>query len=155
MTVSLEYLRTKNPLLTMLNDDEMELFASISRAVELTSGAVLFEEDAPADEFYIVASGRIGLEMTAPGKAPIVLQTLGAGQLVGVSWLSAPYRWSWRARALSDTTVFAFDAARVREECAEHRDLGYRVAAAVATEAIKRLHGARLQLLDLYQSVDR
>lgn len=155
MTVSLEDLRTRNALLSMLSDDEMELFASISRTVELASGAVLFEEDAPADEFYIVSSGRIGLEMTAPGKAPIVLQTLGPGQLVGVSWLSPPYRWSWRARALSGTTVIGFDAARVRDECAEHYDLGYRLAAVVAEEAIKRLHGARLQLLDLYQSVDR
>jgi len=153
--MTLEALRSRNPLLAKLNDEELDFFESVSTPAEFAPSAILFEEDAPADSFYIVSSGRVGLEMTTPGKAPIVLQTLGAGQLVGVSWLFAPYRWSWRARALAATTTLAFDAARIREECGVNRDLGFRVAAVLAEEAIKRLHGARLQLLDLYQSVEQ
>jgi CRP-like cAMP-binding protein len=151
--MTLEALQHRNPLLLMLSDTELDVFESFSRRVEFAPDSILFEEDAPADVFYIVSTGRVGLEMTTPGKAPIVLQTLGAGQLVGVSWLFAPYRWGWRARALAPTVALAFDAQPIRDECAANRDLGYRVAAALAEEALKRLHGARLQLLDLYQSV--
>jgi CRP/FNR family cyclic AMP-dependent transcriptional regulator len=150
--MTLESLRRASRLLSMLNGPEFEIFASFAEPVSFAEGKVLFAEDAPADRFYIVDRGRVGLELTTPGKQPIVLQTLGSGELVGISWMFPPYRWSWRARALIASDTYGFDAPAVRAAIAANPELGYRLAAAVAEEAIKRLHGARLQLLDLYRS---
>jgi CRP-like cAMP-binding protein len=153
--MSLQSLRARNALLAVLTDDEALLFEKISAPVAFFPNAVIFEEDAPADHFFIVEQGRVGLEMTAPGRAPFVLQTLGPGELVGVSWLFPPFRWGWRARALAATETLRFDARWVRDRCQADRDLGFRVAAVLAEEAVRRLHGARLQLLDLYQAAGR
>jgi CRP-like cAMP-binding protein len=79
-----------------------------------------------------VVDGRIGLELTSPGKEPIVIQTLGAGDLVGVSWLFPPHRWNWRARAIVDSELVAFDATIIRAELERNRDLALEVLSVVA-----------------------
>ena len=138
-------------LLRDLAPSQVEFLENAAVDKLYAEGDILFDEDAIAEEFYIIVEGRIGLELVSPMRRPIVIQTLGRGDLVGLSWYFPPYRWSWRARALSPTKVIAFDAAVVRERCEADRDLSQRILQMVAREAVKRLQGARTQLLDLYE----
>lgn len=150
--MNLQSLRESSPLLTKLSNTELEFFESVSRQVRLEGGEILFEEGAPADDFYVISEGRVGLEITSPGKAPMIIQTLGTGDLVGLSWFFPPYRWIWRARVMTDTSLVAFDAVEVRRKCQENRDLALEVTGVVASELAARLHRTRVQLLDLYQA---
>ena len=150
--MNLQSLRESSPLLTKLSNTELEFFESVSRQARLKGGEILFEEGAPADDFYVISEGRVGLEITSPGKAPMIIQTLGTGDLVGLSWFFPPYRWIWRARAMTDTSLVAFDAVKVRRKCQENRDLALEVTGVVASELAARLHRTRVQLLDLYQA---
>jgi CRP/FNR family transcriptional regulator, cyclic AMP receptor protein len=149
--MKLDELRKTSALLQALTNTEVGLFESATTELRLPAGDVLFEEDGPADAFYLVVEGRIGLELTTPGKEPIVIQTLGAGDLVGVSWLFPPHRWNWRARALVDTRLAAFDATIIRAELERNRDLALEVLTVVSGEVAGRLHRTRVQLLDLYR----
>ena len=45
------------------------------------------------------AHGAVSLEFTAPGRGPLVIETLHRGDVVGWSWLFEPYRWEFDARA--------------------------------------------------------
>jgi len=148
--MNLQSLRESSPLLAKLSNTELEFFESVSGQMHLGSGHILFEEGGPADHFYVISDGRVGLEMTSPGKAPMTIQTLGPGDLVGLSWFFPPYRWNWRARAMVDTTLVAFDAVEVRHRCEENRDLALELTGVVASELAARLHRTRVQLLDLY-----
>lgn len=150
--MKLEALRGSSELLQRITNTELAFFESISNEVRLTSGETLFEEGGPADAFYVIVEGKIGLEMTSPGRAPMVIQTLGPGDLVGVSWFFPPYRWNWRARAMADTKLAAFDAVEVRKQCDINRDLLLEVQGVVAEEVVERLHRTRVQLLDLYRN---
>lgn len=150
--MNLRSMRESSELLTSLTNTELELFESLSREVHLVNGEILFEEGGAAESFFIVVNGKVGLEMTSPGRVPMVIQTLGPGDLVGVSWFFPPYRWNWRARALEDTTLIAFDAAEVRKRCEVDRDLALEVQGVVAEEVVRRLHRTRIQLLDLYRT---
>jgi CRP-like cAMP-binding protein len=150
--MNLRSLRESSELLKALTNTEVDLFESVSSEVQLATGEVLFEEGGEADAFYIIVKGRIGLELTSPGRSPMVIQTLGPGDLVGVSWFFPPYRWNWRARALDDTSLVAFDAGEVRRQCGLNRDLALEVLGVVAEETARRLHRSRIQLLDLYRS---
>jgi len=141
----------KSGILAHLTDEEIEFLESAAVDRLFTEGEILFEEDEVADDFFIIVEGRIGLELVSPRRRPIVIQTLGRGDLVGLSWYFPPYRWSWRARAMDPTKTIAFDAATVRERCLEDRNLAERILQMVAREAVKRLHSARAQLLDLYE----
>jgi CRP/FNR family transcriptional regulator, cyclic AMP receptor protein len=149
--MKLDALRERSTLLQALTNTEVALFESAATELRLSAGETLFEEDGPADLFYIVVDGRIGLELTSPGKEPIVIQTLGPGDLVGVSWLFPPHRWDWRARAIVDSDLSAFDANVIRAELERNRDLALEVLTVVAGEVVHRLQRTRVQLLDLYR----
>jgi CRP-like cAMP-binding protein len=144
-------LRDVSALLRALTNTEVAFFESISTERSLSAGEILFEEEGSADAFYIVVDGRIGLELTSAGKEPIVIQTLGRGDLVGISWLFPPHRWNWRARALVDSELAAFDATAIRSEMERNRDLALEVLGVVSREIVDRLHRTRVQLLDLYR----
>lgn len=149
--MKLTELRERSALLQSLSNTEVSLFESAATEVRVAAGDVLFEEDGAADVFYIVVEGKIGLELTSPGKEPIVIQTLGPGDLVGVSWLFPPHRWNWRALAIVDSELAAFDATTIRSEMEQNRDLAWEVLRVVSGEVVDRLHRTRVQLLDLYR----
>ena len=150
--MNLEPLSDKSSLLADLPAPERRFFEAAASPQAFSASEVLFDEGGDADVFHIIETGRVALEIVSPGRAPIVVQTLGEGELVGISWLLPPYRWQWTARALVDTDTAAFDAAAVRKECELDKELSLRVYRAVAAETARRLHHTRLQLLDLYET---
>lgn len=149
--MSLAELQNKSELLAKLPGQELELLSSIAVEVGFSAGEAIFEEEQLAETFYIIDTGKVGLELTSPGRPPIVIQTLGDGDLVGISWLFSPYRWNWRARAVTDVVAVGLSAARVRQICQVNSELNRWVLQVVAEEAVRRLHNTRLQLLDLYE----
>lgn len=150
--MNLRSISESSELLKGLSNTELEFFESVSREIHLVDGATLFEEGGVADTFFIIVTGKVGLELTTPGRAPMVIQTLGPGDLVGVSWFFPPHRWNWSARAFGETDLVAFDAIEVRHKCEVDRDLALEVLGVVAEEVVRRLHRTRIQLLDLYRN---
>jgi CRP/FNR family cyclic AMP-dependent transcriptional regulator len=148
--MSLESLRENARLLDGLSAEALEFLESVAREVFFPKGAVIFDEDEKADSFYLIATGKVGLEVALPARDPVLLETLGPGELLGVSWLVPPHRWSWKARALAATDILAFDAEAVRAQCRKDLDLALHVYRTVAEESIRRLHATRVRLLDLY-----
>jgi CRP-like cAMP-binding protein len=142
--------RDRAPVLKGLPESSYMYLESLAQEVRYSIGQVMFEADSPADRFYLVDEGKVGLEVSIAGRPPIVLETLGPGDLVGVSWLFPPFEWNWRARALTSTTMIVFDAEEVRRQCEVDRELALQIYRTVAAEAVRRLHGARIRLLDMY-----
>lgn len=138
-------------LLAHLTPQEIDFMVSISDEESFSAGDIIFEEDTPATHFHVISAGKVGLELVSPRRRPIVIQTLGPGDLIGLSWFFPPHTWAWRARALDATTTIAFDAAAVRAEAQQDPNLAQQILHLVAREAVKRLHAARTQLLDLYE----
>jgi CRP-like cAMP-binding protein len=139
-------------LLTGVPGATREFLDSVSEEVSYDRDDVIFAEGGEAERFYLIQSGKVSLEVTSPGRPLIAIQTLGSGDLLGLSWLFPPHRWAWRARALEPTTVLAFDAGRVRARCETDEQLFRTVLEVIAEEAVRRLHNSRLHLLDLYQA---
>ena len=68
--------------------------------VRFNAGQYLFHEGEPATEFFLIRHGKVALEIAAPGQRRHRLsQTVGEGDIVGLSWLVPPYRWQFDARA--------------------------------------------------------
>lgn len=129
--------------------------AGCTRAVAFESGTCLFREAQPADEFFVLETGVVALEVHAPGRPNAVIGTLGGGDLLGISWLVPPHRWSFDARALERTCAIAVDARRLRAQCEADHDLGYELLKRLTALLIRRLQGTRLQLIDIYGSPAR
>ena len=149
---SLESLKTTSQLLADLDPEDVEFLESIATEVVIPEGEVIFEADAEADHFYLVAEGNAGLEVVFGDLQPILLEAIGTGEILGLSWLTYPYRWTWRAKALVMSTLVAFDAAKVRARIEENERFAAGINMAIAIESQKRLHAARVRLLDVYRA---
>ncbi len=118
--------------------------------VRFDAGAFLFREGDPADRFYLVRRGRAAIEISAPERGGIVVETVGPGEVIGFSWLFPPYRWRFDARVLEPMTALALDGACLRGKCEEDHELGYQLVRKAADVVLERLQATRMQLLDVY-----
>ncbi|MGV9246007.1 cyclic nucleotide-binding domain-containing protein [Streptomyces sp. NPDC003710] len=137
-------------LLGALSAEHRERLMGLSHEVGYPGSARLFEEGEAADRFWIVRTGTVALDVHIPGRGPAVVETIGAGGLVGWSWLCPPRRWHLGAETRSPVTAWEFDAVVVRAVCTEHPDFGLALVTLVAGTIGHRLRATRTRLLDLY-----
>src|SRR5208282_1310540 len=89
------------------------------------SGEYLAREGEPAQAFYLIQSGHVGIGTHLGERGEVPIQTLGAGSVVGWSWLLPPHEWQFDARAVDTVEGLLLDAAWLREQCAQDHELGY------------------------------
>jgi CRP/FNR family transcriptional regulator, cyclic AMP receptor protein len=138
------------PLFDGLSAAHLALIAGCGINERFEPGAMLFHEGGQANRFYLIRAGSVALELEAPGRGTLVIETLDAGEVIGWSWLFEPYRWQFDARAREPTGVVAFDGACLRGKCDADHELGYELMRRFAGAIIERLQATRLQLLDVY-----
>ena len=141
------------PALASLSAEHRETIAGCAHNRVFEPGAALLREVDPADELFIVRRGAVAVETPVPGRGPVTLETLGAGDLLGWSWLVPPYRSAFGARALETVHAVAIDGACLRGKCERDPALGYDLLKVVATVFARRLEETRMRLLDLYAGV--
>ncbi len=147
---TLEELIADAPLFEGLSAAHLRLIAGCGANEHFAAGAELFREGAPADRFFLIREGAVALEVEAPGRGRLVIETLHPGEVVGWSWLFEPYRWQFDARARELTRVVGFDGVCLRGKCEADHELGYQLMRRFAASVIERLQATRLQLLDVY-----
>ena len=133
-----------------LEDRHVRFIAGCAQNVRFDEKEYIFRERDPADQFYFIREGLVSVELTVPQKGPVVVQTVGEGDILGWSWLTFPYRWHFDARAVRATRALSFDGKCLRAKCDEDHDLGYEILKRFASVVTERLEATRLQLLDLY-----
>src|SRR5690349_25001453 len=141
------------PLFADMRSDRLQLLAGCGQNVQFAEGATLFREDTRAEVFYRPRHGSITLETYVPGRGPITIETLGAGEVVGWSWLFPPHRWHFDARALALVRAVQFDTTCLREKLEEDSALGYDLMSRFAQVLQQRLRWTRMRLLDVYGDV--
>jgi CRP/FNR family cyclic AMP-dependent transcriptional regulator len=149
-TQTLEPLLAEHPFLRGLEPRYLALLVGCAANVRFEAGDYIFREGEEADRFYIIRHGKVALELFTPERGALTIQTLGAGDVLGWSWLFPPYRWRFEARALELTRAIALDGACLRRKCDEDHSLGYELVKRFAHVIVERLQATRLQLLDVY-----
>lgn len=140
----------KHPFFNGLNPVHLDLLGQNAARAEFPSRQHIFYEQAEADRFYLILSGKVAVEMFVAGKGVVTLDTIGGGDALGWSWFFPPYVWQFSARAIAPTETIAFDAKKLRELAAVNRDFGYELAMRVANVLFKRLQCTRSGLANLY-----
>jgi CRP-like cAMP-binding protein len=133
-----------------LTPEYLDLIAGCGRNVQIDGGVYLMREGDPADTFYVIRQGSVSLEVNHPGRAALLIETLGHGDPVGWSWLFAPYRCHLDARTLEPCRLIALDGACLRDKCEADHELGFQLMRRFAEMVVDRLQATRLQLLDVY-----
>lgn len=149
---TLERLLAEHPFFQGLDPRYIQLIAECAREVTFKMGEFIFREGDPSNKFWLIRSGKISLEIFAPGRGPIMIETLGEGDVMGWSWAVPPYRKQYDARALELTRALEFDAMCIRGKCDEEPKLGYELFKRFSQIIGQRLQATRIRLLDIYGS---
>jgi CRP/FNR family transcriptional regulator, cyclic AMP receptor protein len=114
------------------------------------AGQRLFDEGEPATRFWLIRSGHVALDVHVPGRRRLIVETLGPGDLLGLSWLLPPFQWQFGAVAVTETEAFELDGTAVRAACDGDPGLGYQLLRRLLSAASGRLQATRIRMLDLY-----
>lgn len=138
------------PFFKGLSAQQIELLADNAMPAEFKAGELIFKESSPANRFYILLSGEVALESPCPKcddeRGTVLIETVGAGSVLGWSWLFSPYYSHFDARAVSPVKTIFFYGTRLREQCESDHDLGYELMKRVAGIFIERLRATRIKL---------
>jgi CRP/FNR family cyclic AMP-dependent transcriptional regulator len=133
----------------------LAVIAGCGRMAHFPAGSFLFKAGTAAEHFFLIRRGKVALELEPPGRDAFRFSTVGAGEVVGWSWLIPPYEWQFDARAVEDVGVVQFDGVCLRGKCDADPVLGYAVLKAFATVLVDRFVDTRLQLIDVYGHPNR
>ena len=103
------------------------------------AGQIIFHQGEIANRFYLIVAGKVSIETRVDESGVITIQNVGAGEVLGWSWLFAPYYWHFNACATEPTDAIFFYGTRLREFCEQDRDFGYQLMRRVAAIVMQRL----------------
>jgi CRP/FNR family transcriptional regulator, cyclic AMP receptor protein len=133
-----------------MRDEHLALIAGCGQNVVFRDGDYIFREGDRADTFFAIRDGMVALEIAAPARPGLVIETLEPGEVLGWSWLFEPYRTRFDARAVGTVRAVAFDGACLRGKCDADTELGYELTSRFVAIITERLQATRLRLLDVY-----
>lgn len=146
---SIESLIRKHPFLKDLSPHQYRLLADSAMRTQFRAGEVIFQQGDPANRFYLIQRGKVAVEAWLRERGTITIQTLGAGDVLGWSWLYPPYYWQFGARALEPTDAIFIYGTPLREECESDHELGYELMKRVSAVMLERLQATRRQLIGI------
>jgi CRP-like cAMP-binding protein len=138
-----------HPFLAGMDRAQLALLAGCAMATHFIQGDVILQEGEFANRFYLIESGRVVLESSAGVSDPLILETIGPGDLLGWSWMFPPYLWQFSARAVEPTRAIFFYGTILREYCEKDHSLGYELLKRMSAVMVKRLQAARKQMLSV------
>ncbi len=133
----------RSHLLSRMPAPERRFLTSIAEEVQFEDGTFLFRAGEPAERFYVVGRGRV--ELLGPTEQ--VVDILGPGEMVGVSWFYPDREWSLSARARRGFIGVCFPAEGLRARCEVDERLRLIVLDELNDLLFERLTRARASLI--------
>ena len=147
---NLEQTLANHPFFYNFPEEYLQRIAGQAQILQYKEGDVLFNEGGKADKFYLVIRGKVVLGTYAPGKGAIILQTVEDGEMLGWSWLVAPYKYRFGARVNSMTEMIVINGEELRQQCENDPRLGYELMKRMVHAITFRLEQTRLLMMDVY-----
>ena len=139
-----------HPFLAGMNRTQLALLADCAMAAHFKTGQTILREGEFADRCYLIETGKVVLESICCLGQPVPIETIGAGDLLGWSWMFPPYVWQCTARAVEPTTTICFYGAMLREYCEKDHSFGFELLKRISAVMVKRLQAAQKQMLSIH-----
>lgn len=141
-----------HPFLAGMSREQLELLADCAMAAHFKEGQTILRAKEIANRFYLIESGEVALEARLENGEPVVIESIGPGELLGWSWMFPPHVWHFTARALEPTNALFFYGSIVREYCERDHSLGFELFKRMSAVMMHRLQAARYKMLTLHAS---
>ena len=139
-----------HPFLAGMSKKQLVMLTDCAMATHFAPGQTILREGEIANRFYLIETGKVELEAGGGCGNPVVIETIGGGDLLGWSWMFAPYVWHFTARAVEPTTAIFFYGTILREYCERDHTLGYELFKRMSAVMMKRLQAARAKMLAIH-----
>jgi CRP-like cAMP-binding protein len=130
--------------LSGLSERHLLKLASGARPFTAAPGEFVAREGDPARAFYLIQSGQIEIGRRGIGGKFEPIARLGAGEVIGWSWLLPPHQWQFDCRAADAVQGLMFDAEWLREQCETDHELGFHLLQHLLAVVARRLAATRL-----------
>jgi len=137
------------PFLRGMPPAQLAKLAELCEHISIPSRERLFDEGSRADRFWLIDAGQVTLDANVPGQGRVIIETLGRGAVIGLSWMLPPYQWRFGAVATQPTQAFVFDAPAVRAACDADPLLGYEISRRFSAAVVQRLQATRARLIEV------
>src|SRR5262249_39956834 len=141
-----------HPFLAGMNRTQLTLLTDWAVARHFNTGQPILHKGEFANGFYLIETGKVALESEASFGGSILIKTMGAGVLLGWSWMSPPYVWQFTARAVEPTSALFFYATILWEYCEKDHSLGYELLKRISAVMVTRVQAAHDQMLTIYSN---
>lgn len=138
-----------------LSPEHLAFIAGCGKNVVFEENEVIAKPGDAADDFFLIRNGRAALILEIPPYQPIIYQTLGENEILGLSWLIPPYRWTVRVKTITPVRAIAIDGACLRKKCEEDPALGFKLMKHLVQVLVAREEAAGLHLVDVYGTKNR
>ena len=146
----LELLLAQQPFLKGMDAKFLKTLEESASLCDFKPGKFIFRQNQDAMGFYLILEGKVDVEWFSSAGGPVVVQSLGAGEVLGWSWLVPPFHWRMDARALQSCRLILFDGKTLLKRMEENHDLGYELLKRFLFIVTQRLDAARLEILSLH-----
>jgi CRP/FNR family cyclic AMP-dependent transcriptional regulator len=142
----------RSPFFQNMKEEHLQKIGAIANEVKRRTGTFLLREGEEANALYLIVSGRVTLEMYIAGRGATQVESLGPGDIVGLSWFFPPHHWTLDARVTELLTALSFDSEVLRAQMEEDHHFGYAISKPLLDQLYSRLQKVRFQRLDIYQA---
>lgn len=135
-----------------LTDSELKRIADLCRVEDYEVGMLIYKEGKVANDLYIVADGKVAMEMEVrlwPNAPPtrVTVDVLTRGEVFGKAALVEPHIRTLSSRCVGKARVIAIDGAELRRLLDTAPHVGYKVMGRIANTIASRLTNTREKLL--------
>lgn len=148
MKTTIDLIR-EHPFAQGLEARHLSLLAACATDISVPGGHWLIREGEPADAFYLIRYGTVQLEMSVAGSESMSFMTVKSGEILGVNWISPPYRYAFDVRSIGPVSALKIDAVCLRKTCESDHEFGYELMKRFLPPLVDRLRLARFQCAQL------
>lgn len=146
----LERILAAHPFLAALDPEHVRFLVGCTRNLRFRAGDYLMREGEREDTLYLIRQGTVVIESPRAGVDAVAMETLGAGDVLGVSCLT-PRAAHLDCRARDTVVALAIDNVCLHRKMDADPRLGYAISMRLLERTYDRLARARLQHLDVYR----
>lgn len=148
---SLTAVLKNHPFFRGFSPELIEKLVPYASVINFPPGKMIFNEGEEANHFYLILTGSVILEVFIPNYGPVTIERIEAGDVLGWSWLYAPHRWHFNARASEETRAILLNGKTLRESIEEDLELGFNLLKRMTRVVEHRLQSTRLKLIEFYR----
>jgi CRP/FNR family cyclic AMP-dependent transcriptional regulator len=134
------------PIFSDLSLDELKLVHTLADRVTFEPGQILIEQGQPGRALYVVASGKVKVELISETRIPVVAAVLGAGASIGEMAMVDEAPASARVSAVERVNAFCFPIDRLRTHLITEPAVGFKVMRVLGRILSTRLREANISM---------